>query len=96
MIDDYLNQTATLKQQASVAADGSRTYTLTTIECRFEPKYQQVTTRDGETVVSNARIFTLAHVAIGDAITFASRTWPVVAVFERYGRDSLSHYEVLL
>jgi hypothetical protein len=96
MISDYLNQTATLNRSDGVAADGSRTYTDIAIKCRYEPKTTEISVRPGEVMVSSAHIFTLTPVKVGDSITRNGRRFPVISVAERWGRDSLSHYEVYL
>jgi len=96
MISDYLNQSATLKRSGTISVDGSRAYTDVPIVCRFEPKTRQFTSEKGEVVQSQAAIYTITPVKIGDSIVYAGRTWVVQAVFERWGMDSLSHYEVWL
>ena len=96
MIGDYLNQTATLKSAGAIAPDGSRTYTDSTIRCRFEPRVRQYTNEKGEIVASQATLFTLDEVGVNDRIDYDGRDWPVIRVLKRWGMDALDHYEVWL
>jgi len=96
VISQYLNDTAVLKRSTAVAADGSHTYTTTTIPCRFEPKNRWLQTKIGELVTSTARIFTTSEVLISDVIAYGGRDWQVRAVYARRGLSEISHYEVYL
>ena len=96
MIGAYLQQTAMLRRPTGLAADGSRTYTSTSILCRFEPRTRLITNQKGEQVTSSARLFTVEEVRIGDLIVHNGREWPVISASEQWTLDAVSHYEVYL
>ncbi len=98
MISDYLNQTATWKQQTGSDPYAGGTYTSTSISVRWEFDRQLVRSAIGETDVSEAKVFTTARVSQGDVLVDADgREWPVMMVARVPNLEGLeSHRELRL
>lgn len=96
MIGTYLTQTATLRRQSTIGADGSRTFTETTIPCRIEYRVRKMVARNGEEVDSTIKVFTTSVVRLSDEIVVDGRSWPVLSVEEMRTLTTVSHYEVYL
>ena len=94
MLKNYTNQALTRKSQTAIDEYGSPTYSSTTIQGRFEYKRKMIRNRDGREVLSQARIFTESAIRPGDVITFDSRDFPIIDVFNVYDLDgNLLFYE---
>lgn len=87
MIDDYLNQAATLKSYTAQNEYGEATTTSSTIAVRWEAKRRLVRDAQGHDVVSEARVFTKAAVGPKDVLTYGGVDWPVIAVSDVPGLD---------
>lgn len=104
MIGDYANQTVIW--QAVQMLDGVPVVneynepthaTPVNIYCRFEFKRRMVRDKQGQQVISEARLFTESHVKPDDLITFDGIDWPVIAVADQPGLDGdIEFYEVMM
>jgi hypothetical protein len=68
MIEEYANQTLTLKKPLSVNEYNEATYSTTTIRGRKETGIKLVRNNQGEEVVSSARVFTGTAITANDLI----------------------------
>lgn len=82
MIEQYLNQTATWKQATGLNEYGEPIITSQTIKVRWEGKRRLVRDKQGQEVVSEARVFCLEPVQPGDILMYNGKEWPVIAVSE--------------
>jgi len=80
MIDNYLNQTTTLKTTTGINEYGESITTSSTINIRWEGKRKIVRNSQGKEVISEATIYTQAVVLPNDIVTWYSRDWTVLAV----------------
>ncbi|RJX18508.1 MAG: hypothetical protein C4570_06415 [Ammonifex sp.] len=102
MIDQYLNQTAVWKPAVINEYGEATTFiseppftTAQTITVRWEAKRRIVRNRQGQEVVSEARVFCMEAVQPGDVIEYGGRDWPVIAVSEVPGLNGIvRHREV--
>lgn len=95
MIQDYLNQTATWHYVTGQNEFGEPTTDSKTINCRWEGKRRLVRDKDGQEVVSEARVFCVEAIKPGDELEYDGRSWPVIAVSVVPGLDGAeSHKEV--
>lgn len=97
MIQDYLNQTATWHYVTGQNDYGEPITDSKVINVRWEGKRCLVRDKDGQEVVSEARVFCTATVKVGDLLEYDGRKWPVIAVSIVPGLDGAeSHREVSL
>lgn len=82
MIELYLNQTATWKQVIGLNEYGEPITTSQPIKVRWEGKRRIVRDRQGQEVVSEARVFCLEPLQPGDILNDGARDWPVITVSE--------------
>lgn len=82
MIKRYLNQTATWKRVTGLNEYGEPITTNQAIKVRWEGKRRLVRDKQGQEVVSEARVFCLEAVQPGDVLNDGARDWPVIAVSE--------------
>ena len=95
MINNYLNQTATWHYVTGKNNYGEPTFGSKTINCRWEGKRRLVRNKDGQEVVSEARVFCVEAIKPGDELEYDGRSWPVIAVSVVPGLDGAeSHKEV--
>jgi hypothetical protein len=97
MIDLYLNQNITLKIETSVNEYNEPVFTLSTIKARFEYDRTMVKNKEGEEVVSEAKLFTLTPVKVDDVINYDGKDYPIISVANMVNLEGeLSHYEARL
>lgn len=95
MIKDYLNQTITWKRVIGRNMYGEPETEEKEIKVRWEGKRRLVRDKDGQEVVSEARVFCIEPVKPGDILKYEDRDWPVISVSIVPGLDgSESHREV--
>lgn len=97
MIEEYLNQTVTLKTKGVVNSYNEPTYSSVSIKARFEYKRRMTRNALGETIVSLATCYTNIQVKPDDLIVFDGVDWVVLTVanvVDLFGNSS--HYEVML
>lgn len=82
MIKGYLNQTALWRKMVSQDGYPPQPGPPTPIPVRWEAKRRLVRDRQGQEVVSEARVFCIADVQPGDILEYGGRDWPVIAVSE--------------
>ena len=92
MISNYLNQTATWKRVTSLNEFGEPVTASQTIAVRWEGKRRLVRDRQGQEVVSEARMYCVEAVQPGDVVEYEGREWPVLAVSETPGLDGTVLY----
>jgi hypothetical protein len=93
----YANQAATLLRRSGYSSASGPTRASVAILCRYEPYSRQMQAASGEMFTSNARVYTVTPVAMGDAITYGSVTYPVRTVKAHPGLDgAIDHYEVVV
>jgi len=80
MIDNYLNQTATWKRVVGQNMYGEPETEEKEIKVRWEGKRRLVRDKEGQEVVSEARVFCVEPVKPGDILEHGGREWPVIAV----------------
>ena len=68
MINNYTNQTLTLKRPSTPNEYNESTYTSTKIKGRLENGYKLIRNKQGEETVSSARVFTKTLVQVDDMI----------------------------
>jgi hypothetical protein len=82
MISEYVNQSVTLKAKSSTPNQYNEyTYTSSTIKGRFIYKRELFRLENGEEILSNAILYTMATVSEGDKITADSKDWVVRRVY---------------
>ena len=98
MISFYLNQTAKWKVKGVVNKHNEVTFAdPTDIDCRFEYKRKMVRDKLGQTVISEATMFTQSAVKPDDLITYDNRDWVVISVADEVGLSgSVEFYEVMM
>jgi hypothetical protein len=98
MIESYLNQTATHRVKMSVNEFNEPIFAAdAVINCRIEYKRKMVRDKQGQTVVSEASLYTKTLIKPDDVIVFDSLNWPVVSVANQAGlAGSILFYEVSL
>jgi len=95
MIRSYLNQTAVWKYVIGQNMYGEPDFDTKEIKVRWEGRRRLVRDKDGQEVVSEARVFCIEPVKPGDILKYEDRDWPVIAVATVPGLDgSESHREV--
>jgi len=82
VIKGYLNQTALWRKMVSQDGYPPQPGPPTPIPVRWEAKRRLVRDRQGQEVVSEARVFCIADVQPGDILEYGGRDWPVIAVSE--------------
>ena len=93
MIDNYTNQSMSLKHATSISEYNEKTYTTTTIYGRKETGSKMVRNTLGEEVVSTACIFTKSAVVVNDLIDNSL----VISVETLVGLDgNVKFYEVYI
>ena len=80
MIKQYLNQTAVWGRTTSLNEYGEPVTTNQTIKVRWEGKRRLVRDKQGQEVVSEARVFCLEAVQPGDILAYDGKDWLVIAV----------------
>jgi hypothetical protein len=80
MIEGYLNQRAVWKRVVRLNEYGEPVTKQKKIKVRWEGKRRLVRDKDGQEVVSEARVFCIEPVKPGDKLEYAGREWPVIAV----------------
>lgn len=69
MLEDYLNQTCTLRYKTGTDARGHPVYgEPLSVPCRLQEKYQLIQTANGETVPVNHICYMTEKVSVGDSI----------------------------
>ena len=97
MIKGYLNQTATWHYVTGRNEYDEPQTSSKSINVRWEGKRRLVRSKDGQEVVSEARVFCIEDVKVGDLLECGGRAWPVIAVSVIPGLDGAeSHREVAL
>lgn len=97
MIGDYLAHSVTWRQVGARDFYGTPTTEDTVIRVRWEGRRALVRASNGEQVVSEAKVYTIHPVAIGDILVRDGKEWPVIRVTEISGLDGeLQHREVAL
>jgi len=81
MLSNYVNQNVTLKTRTGQNEYNEPTYTTSTIKGRFIYKRELFRLENGEEVLSNAILYTMATVSEGDNITSDSKDWVVRSVY---------------
>jgi len=80
MIQDYLNQTATWKRVVGQNMYGEPEFDEKEIKVRWEGKRRLVRDKEGQEIVSEARVFCVEPVQPGDVLVYDEREWPVITV----------------
>lgn len=97
MIKAYLNQKAVWHRVIERNEYGEPITKARRIRLRWEGKRRLVRSVDGREVISEARVFCMALVCVGDRLEYGGRVWPVIAVSVVPGLDGReSHREVAL
>ena len=81
MLSNYVNQNVTLKTRTGQNEYNEPTYTTSTIKGRFIYKRELFRLENGEEVLSNAILYTMATVSEGDVIVSDSKDWIVRSVY---------------
>lgn len=82
MIEQYLNQTAIWKRVTGLNEYGEPITISQVIKVRWEGKRRLVRDKQGQEVVSEARVFCLEAVQPGDILEYGGKEWSVIAVTE--------------
>lgn len=85
MIGVYLNQTATWKRVIGYNGYGEPVFEEIAIKVRWEGKRRLVRNKQGQEVVSEARVFCIEDVQPGDMLEYGGKEWPVITVSEMPG-----------
>jgi hypothetical protein len=98
MLPDYEAHTVTLRQPGTPDFYGRSTPTDTQIRVFWEGRRALVRAPNGEMIVSEAKLYTTAAVAVDDEIVDSQgNVWPVIRVNEQTALDgTYSHMEVAL
>lgn len=91
-MERYLNQTATWKQVTGLNEYGEPVTTSQVIKVRWEGNRRLVRDKQGQEVVSEARVFCLEAVQPGDVLEYGGKDWPVIAVSEIPGLEGNTAY----
>jgi len=95
MIKNYLNQTAIWKRVVGQNMYGEPETEEQEIKVRWEGKRRLVRDKEGQEVVSEARVFCIEQVKPGDLLEYNDREWSVISVSTVPGLDGeVNHYEV--
>jgi hypothetical protein len=96
MISSYLNQTAIWHQVTEKNEYAEPIFAdPVTIPVRWEGKRRLVRNKDGQEVVSEARVLCTALVQEGDLLEYNGRAWPVIVVSPIPALDgTINHQEV--
>lgn len=81
MLSSYVNQSITLKTRTGQNQYNEPTYTSSTIKGRFIYKRELFRLENGEEVLSNAILYTMATVSEGDVVVADSKDWLVRTVY---------------
>jgi len=81
MLSNYVNQNVTLKTRTGQNEYNEPTYSSSTIKGRFIYKRELFRLENGEEVLSNAILYTMATVSEGDVIVSDSKDWIVRSVY---------------
>lgn len=92
MIIDYLNQTITWKRVIGHNMYGEPEVEEKEIQVRWEGKRRLVRDKEGQEVVSEARVFCLDPVQPGDFLVYDGREWPIIAVSTVPGLDGTEQF----
>ncbi|MDI3528707.1 MAG: hypothetical protein PWQ23_526 [Thermoanaerobacter sp.] len=97
MIKDYLNQTAVLKSTTGYNEYGEPIVSTKNIPCRFEMKRRLVRDKQGNEVVSEARMYCIEPIGPDDKVEYKGIEYTVIAVSEIVDLDgNIVYYEVAL
>lgn len=98
MLSNYVNQNVTLKARSATPNEYNEyTYTISTIKGRFIYKRELFRLENGEEVLSNAILYTMATVSEGDNIVADSKNWVVRTVYPHVGLSGATEfYKVVL
>jgi len=97
MISAYLNQRAVWKKVVGYNDYNEPITGNKKIPVRWEGKRRLVRDKEGNEVISEARVFCTADVKTGDRLEYGGRQWPVIAVSIVPGLDGTEgHREVAL
>ncbi len=80
MITGYLNQTATWKRVIGQNMYGEPETEEKEIKVRWEGKRRLVRDKEGNEVISDARVFCMENIKTSDRLEYGGRKWPVIAV----------------
>lgn len=98
-IANHLNQTITLYRKSSKNKYGEESFgAAATHKARFQERYKLIDLPNGEKIETDASVWLLPSVAIDkeDKISYRSKDWEVVQVYNRQGRTSIDHIQVIL
>lgn len=95
-MEHLLNQTVILKPKQGQSGYGTPIYSDGyPVAVRWEDSIQIIKNKEGEEVVSNAKIFTLTPMKIDDILVYNEIEWPIIKVASIPGMDgSIHHWEV--
>ena len=97
MIGDYCNQTISVKIKGEPNENNEAVYTNSTIQGRFEYKRRIVRDKQGQEVVSEAKLFTETSLKTDDIVIYDNKEWSVMFVMNMTDLDGdIVGYEVLL
>ncbi len=98
MLSGYCNQVVGWKSKTGQNEYNEPIYASSvSINVRFEYKRRLVRNKQGQEVVSEARVFTEYPLKPDDLITYDSRDWPVISVSNLADLDGqITGYEVSL
>lgn len=85
MIGVYLNQTATWKRVVGRNGYGEPVFEESSIKVRWEGRRRLVRNKQGQEVISEARVFCTENVQPGDVLEYGGKEWPVITVSEMPG-----------
>ena len=80
MLDDYTNQSITLKTKGAVDAYNQAPFVSSTIAGRLQHKRTMVRNAQGQEVQSESQVFTESVVVADDKITIDGVDFPVITV----------------
>lgn len=97
-MNDYCNQKIVWKKKDTTNKYNKSSYLADkTIDARFEYKRKLVRAKNGESVISEARLFTETAVRPDDIIVYDDIDWLVISVQNNIGLDgSIEGFEVNL
>ena len=92
IMDDYLNQSATIRSKTGTNAFGEPVFTDVPIKCRWEANQKLLRDTQGQQVVSVGRVFTNVAVKPTDLLNDGSRDWVVISVADMPDLDGITQY----
>lgn len=98
-IAQHLTQSVTLYNRASKNEFNEASFgSGSTVKCRFQERYKLIEDANGEQIETDASAWFKKDTTIDkhDKITYRSKDWEVVQVFNRQGREDIHHIQVFL